>query len=93
MKSLIRRFIPSHYYRELCQKLQSLSQDTKNVDEYFKKMKLVMIRANIEEDKEATMARFMNALNHDIAYIVELHHYVELKEMMHMVVKVEKHLK
>jgi hypothetical protein len=56
-------------------------------------MKLVMIRANIEEDKEATMARFMNALNHDIAYIVELHHYVELKEMMHMVVKVEKHLK
>jgi hypothetical protein len=39
------------------------------------------------------MARFMNALNHDITHIVELHHCVELKEMMHMIVKVEKHLK
>jgi hypothetical protein len=39
------------------------------------------------------MARFMNALNHDITHIVELHHYMELKEMVHMAVKVEKQFK
>jgi len=56
-------------------------------------MKLVMIRSNIEKDREATMARFMNDLYYDIAHIVELHHYMELKEMVHMAVKVEKQFK
>jgi len=47
--------VPNHYYRELYQRLQSLSQGTKNVDEYFKEMELARIQANIGEDKEATM--------------------------------------
>jgi hypothetical protein len=94
MKSLMRSiFMPSHFYRELYQRFQSLSQGTKNVDEYFKKMKLVMIQSNIEEDMEATMARFINGLNHVISHIMELHHYVELEEMVHIDVKVEKHIK
>ena len=80
----------SHYYRKLYQKLQNLSQGTKNVDEHFKEMKIAMIRANVKEDKEAIMARFMNGLNHDITYIVELHHYVELEEMVHLAMKMEK---
>ena len=29
-----------------------------------------MIRANVEEDREVTMARFLNGLNRDIANIV-----------------------
>jgi len=39
------------------------------------------------------MARFMNGLNHNIAHIVGLHHYVELREMVYMVVKKEKQFK
>jgi hypothetical protein len=39
------------------------------------------------------MARFINYLNHDIAHIVELHHYMELEEMVHMAVKEENQLK
>ena len=29
---------------------------------YFKEMELVMIQVNVEEDRETTMARFMNDL-------------------------------
>jgi translation elongation factor EF-4 len=58
-----RRFVPSHYYRDLYQKLQSLTQGYRSVDDYYKEMKIPMIRANIEEDREATMARFLNRLN------------------------------
>jgi hypothetical protein len=94
MKSLIRRrFVPRHYSKELYQRLQSLSQGIKSVDEYFKEMKLIMTRANVEDDMEDTTARFMNSLNHDIAYIVELYHYMELENTMHMVMKVEKQFK
>ena len=67
-----------------------MSQGIKSVDEYFKEMKLIMTRANVEDDMEDTTARFMNSLNHDIAYIVELYHYMELENTMHMVMKVEK---
>ncbi|KAJ9183305.1 hypothetical protein P3X46_007175, partial [Hevea brasiliensis] len=56
-------------------------------------MEIAMIRANVEEDREATMARFLNGLNKDIAHIVELHHCVELEDMVHMAMKVERQLK
>ena len=46
-----------------------------------------MIWANVEEDRKATMARFLNGLNQDIANVVELQHYVELEGMVSMAIK------
>ena len=46
-----------------------------------------MIWANVEDDRKATMARFLNGLNQDIANMVELQHYVELEGMVHMAIK------
>ncbi|XP_057770955.1 uncharacterized protein LOC130990742 [Salvia miltiorrhiza] len=94
MKSIMRkRFVPSHYFCELYQKLQSMNQGTKSVDEYYKEMEIAMIRANVDEDREATMARFLCGLNKEIANIVDLQHYVELEDMVHMAMKVERQLK
>jgi hypothetical protein len=94
MKAIMRRrFVPSHYYRELYQKLQSLTQGYKSVDDYYKEMDIAMIRANVEEDREATMARFLNWLNRDIVNVVELQHYIELEDMVHMAMKVERQFK
>jgi hypothetical protein len=56
-------------------------------------MKLFKIQANVEEDREAIMTRFINGINHDIVHIMELHHYVELEEIVHMAVKMKKQLK
>ena len=57
MKSLMRkRFVPNHYYRDLYQKLQRLTQGSRSVEDYYKEMEIAMIRANVEEDREATMA-------------------------------------
>ena len=51
LKALIRRrFVPSHYYRDLYQKIQNLSQGSRSVEEYHKKMEVAMIWANVEED-------------------------------------------
>ena len=74
-------------FRDLYLKLQGLNQGYKTVDEYHKEMEIAMIRANIVEDREATMARFLNGLNRDIANVVELQHYVELEDMVHMATK------
>ena len=94
LKALMRkRFVPSHYYRDLYQKLQSLTQGSRSVEDYYKEMEIAMIRADVEEDREATMARFLNGLNREIANVVELQHYVELEDMVHMAMKVERQLK
>ncbi|KAH9792624.1 hypothetical protein KPL71_004200 [Citrus sinensis] len=88
MKAIMRRrFVPSHYYRELHQRLQSLTQGSRSVEDYHKEMEIIMIRANIEEEREATMARFLHGLNQDIANVVDLQHYVELEDMVHMAMK------
>ena len=84
-----KRFIPNHYYRDLHNKLRGLMQGSKSVDEYCKEMELTMIWVNVEENREATMVRFLNGLNHDIANIVGLQHYVEMEDLLYMVVKVE----
>lgn len=39
------------------------------------------------------MARFLRGLNKNIADVVELHHYVEIEEMVNLAMKVEKQLK
>ena len=63
------------------------------MDEYFKEMEVAMIRENVEEDREAIMTRFLTGLNKKIANIVELQHYIELEDMVHMTMKVERQLK
>jgi hypothetical protein len=52
-----------------------------------------MIRANVKEDREATMARFLLGLNREIHDKVEMQQYVELEDIMHMTIKVEQQLK
>jgi len=49
-----------------------------------------MIRANIVEDIKVTMTRFLNGLNKKITNMVELQHYIELEDMIHMAIKVER---
>ena len=64
LKALMRRrFVPSHFYRDL---------GVWSVEDYHKAMEVAMIRANVEEDREATMARFLSGLNRDIANVIEL---------------------
>ena len=67
MKRVLRdRFVPSYYGRDLHNKLQRLIQGNRSVDEYYKEMEISLIRAQIEESQEATMARFLHGLNKEI---------------------------
>lgn len=88
-----KRFIPSYYHRDLHNKLQRITQGSKSVNEYYKEMEVSKIRANAEEDNEKPMARFLHGLNHDISDIVELHHYVEVDNLLYLAIKVELQLK
>ena len=40
-------------------------------------MEIAIIRANVDESREATMAKFLVGLNREITNLMELQHYVE----------------
>lgn len=88
-----RRFVPSHYYRELHQRLQTLIQGNRSVEDYYKEMEITMLHADIVEDREATMARFLNGLRPDIAELVKLQTYVDIPELVDKASKIERRLK
>nr|XP_027075909.1 uncharacterized protein LOC113699760 [Coffea arabica] len=87
------RFVHGHYTTDLYHQLQTLIQDNRSVDEYHKEIEILMLRANVQEDPEATMARFLNGLRPDIAERVELQHYIELHELVNKAIKVEQRFK
>jgi hypothetical protein len=49
-----------------------ITQGNKSVEEYKKELEVAMIRANVNEDEEVTMSRFLNGLNRDITNVMEL---------------------
>ena len=53
-------------------------------------MELLIIRLGLEEDAEVTMARFLARMNTEIANEVALHHYMEMEDLVHKAIQVEK---
>jgi hypothetical protein len=91
MKDVMRaRFVPTYYNCDLFKKLQLLKQGTKSVEEYYKEMEIAMIRANVTEDDEQTMAGFLNGLNHPIKKIADFQPYSNLIELVHQATKAER---
>jgi len=63
LKALMRkRYVPSYYHMELLYKLQSLTQGSKNVDEYHREMEMALIRANVHEDEDHSLLGSLTAL-------------------------------
>jgi hypothetical protein len=56
-----------------------IAHGSKSVKGYQKELEVAMIRANVIEDEEVTMSRFLNGLNRDITNVVELQSYVDWK--------------
>ncbi|XP_068497698.1 uncharacterized protein [Phaseolus vulgaris] len=56
-------------------------------------MEVTMIRAGMNEENEAIMARFFNGLNYDIRDVVELQEYVDIEDLLHKANQVEQQLK
>ncbi|RDX70999.1 hypothetical protein CR513_49698, partial [Mucuna pruriens] len=69
-----RRFVSSHYHRDLQRKLQSLTQGSMSVEDYYKEMQIAMTKANVKENNE-------------------LHHYMEIEDLLHKAIQVERQLK
>ena len=82
--------MPSYYYCDLHQKLQTLTQGNYSVENYFKEMEITMMHMDVQEVRQVTIARFLNGLRLEIA---ELQYYIDNGDMVDKAVKVERCLK
>src|SRR3954468_5116687 len=87
------RFVPEHYTCALFNKLPKLTQGTKSVEDYYKEMEIIMMRAHIDEDEHHTIARFLNGLNYPIKNIVEFQPYTTIVQLVHQATKAERQVK
>jgi hypothetical protein len=69
------RFVPKHYRHDLFDKLQNLRQGKLSVEDYYREMENAMIMANVYEDEEQSIARFMCGLYRNIGRIIEFQQY------------------
>jgi hypothetical protein len=85
-----RRFVPSSYQCDLRNRLQVLMQGKRTVDEYYKEMELLLVRAEIREDPESKMAKFLSGLNEEIAGFVEMFPYHSLQDLVDQAKRTER---
>ena len=88
-----KKYIHPTYKRDVLQKFQHLPQGSKSVDDYYKEMETLMEKADIDEDEETTMARFLEGMNKELAQMVDLQDYKEIDQMLHKARKLESRLK
>ncbi|XP_027093678.1 uncharacterized protein [Coffea arabica] len=85
-----KRFVPNYYNRDLHSKLQTLTQGNMSMEDYYKEIEIAMMRANIQEDNDATMARFLRGLNPDLQEALELQPYLDMHDLLELAIKAER---
>ncbi|KAH6824271.1 hypothetical protein C2S53_008000 [Perilla frutescens var. hirtella] len=94
MKGFLRgRFIPVHYQRELEKKLNRIKQGTRSIEEYHKELETVLNRVGKRESLNATIIRYIEGMNPDITYEVELRDFTSVDDMVHYASIVERQLR
>ncbi|XP_013639540.1 PREDICTED: uncharacterized protein LOC106344776 [Brassica oleracea var. oleracea] len=88
-----RQFVPTHYHCDLHQKLRRLLQGTKSVEDYYQEMEILMIKADVDEPNDATMARFISGLHRDIQDCMELQEYGSVEQMLHKAIWIDQQVK
>ena len=76
----------------MAQKLQALRQGNKSVGNYYEEIDTLMDRLDLDEKMKTLMTLFFNRLNKEIADKVDLQLYCDIKEILHLAIKVEKQL-
>jgi len=91
-RELSKKFLPSHYYRDSFIQQQNLRQKNLSVEEYTREFEKLMMKCDIHEREEQTIARYLGGLNTDVAHPVQLQQYWSLDDVVRLAMRVEKHL-
>ncbi|XP_051127619.1 uncharacterized protein LOC127249069 [Andrographis paniculata] len=87
------KFVTSLYTQELHVRLQSMKQGNRTVDEFYKDLEVTLMRADVRESQQATVARILTGLNRDITDKVGLYRFDDIDELVERAITIKKQLK
>ncbi|PKU69610.1 RNA-directed DNA polymerase [Dendrobium catenatum] len=89
-KELQRKYLTDQYRQELFLRLQRLQQHQLTVEEYVAEFEQLLLKCDLAEPPENTIARFIEGLQPAIAHVVQLQSYWTLQDVINLSIKVEK---
>nr|XP_025625248.1 uncharacterized protein LOC112717433 [Arachis hypogaea] len=91
-RELRKKFLPQHYRQEVFIKLHNLKQKSLTVEEYTMEFEELLMKCDIQEPEEQTVARYLGGLNEDIANIVQIQPFWTLDDVTRLELKVERQI-
>ncbi|GKV33822.1 hypothetical protein SLEP1_g42272 [Rubroshorea leprosula] len=87
-----RKFLPDRYYQDNFVKFHNLQQKSLTVEEYTMEFKQLMMKCDVQEKDEQTIARYLGGLDYDISKVVQLQQYWTLDDVIRLALRVEKQI-
>ena len=84
--------MPESYLQDAYIQLQSFQQGDLSVEEYTERFDSLLVRCQVYEKEEQTIARYLQGLRKDIRDVVELQSYHSYHDVFKLAVKIENRL-
>ncbi|GKV08696.1 hypothetical protein SLEP1_g20294 [Rubroshorea leprosula] len=91
-RELTRKFLPDRYYQDNFVKFHNLQQKSLTMEEYTMEFEQLMMKCDVREKDEQTIARYLGGLDYDISKVVQLQQYWTLDDVIQLSLRVEKQI-
>ena len=92
-RELKRKYLPNNYRQEIFLKIHDFKQKDLSMEEYTAEFDNLMLKGELVEPEEQTIARYLGGLKYEIAKVVQLQPYWSLNDVSKLALKVEKQQK
>ena len=92
-KELRRKFLPDNYKQDVFLKFHNFKQGSLPVEDYMTEFENLMMRCEVVEPEEQTIARFLGGLKEEISDVVNLQPFWTYQDVCKLALKVEKQQK
>lgn len=88
-KELRRCFLADTYKQENYLKFYNFRQDDQTVDDYTREFEYLMLKCDVREPEEQTIARYIGGLRHSIADVICLQPFWNFNDVRKLAVTIE----
>jgi len=91
-RELTRKFLLEYYSQEVFIEFHNSKQNSLTIEEYTMEFEELLMKCNIQEPEEQTVARYLGRLSEEIANVVQLQPFWTLNDVIRLALKVKKQM-
>ena len=87
------KYLPTYYCSALLDQYLNIKQSSSSVTDYMSVFDDLLIRCNIKEEPDVTIAKFLNGLKFEVKRVVSIHNPDTLEDAYSKALEAEKYLR